>query len=89
MLHTISTATGSFIFDDYLPTVIPHTPSEFTIPVFAGVVTGPTFLAGFGHKSPRVYLLAASLGAVASCGYFFGGSYVYNLVVGARARRRF
>ena len=89
MLHTISTAAGSTFFDDYLPSLIPHTRSEYTVPIFAGLVTGPTFLAGFGHKSPRVYLLAASIGAVASCGYWFGGSFVYNSILGAKARRKF
>lgn len=89
MLHTISTASGSYLFDDYLPSLIPHRPSDYTVPIFSGLITGATFTAGFGHRNPYIYLMAATIGAVASCGYFFGGSYVYNAVLGARARRKF
>lgn len=89
MLHTISTASGTYFFDDYLPSLTSLQPSEYTVPIFSGLVTGATFTAGFGHRNPRIYLMAATIGAVASCGYFFGGSYVYNAILGARARRKF
>jgi hypothetical protein len=89
MIHTLTTASGSYIFDDFLPSQISHTPSEFTVPILSGIMTGTMFTAGFGHKNPRIFLMAATIGAVVSCGYTFGGSYAYNALLGTRARRKF
>jgi hypothetical protein len=89
MLHTLSTASGSMFFDDFLPDLLPHSPSEFTVPIFSGILTGTIFTAGFGHRNPRIFLMAATIGAVVSCGYTFGGSYAYNALLGTRARRKF
>mmetsp|Transcript_16557 Transcript_16557/g.24906 ORF Transcript_16557/g.24906 Transcript_16557/m.24906 type:complete len:195 (-) Transcript_16557:146-730(-) len=89
MLHTMYTGAGDAFFEDWLPRQIPHTPSDYTVPIFSGVATGSSFLFGFNHKNPRVYLLGAAIGGALSCAYWFGGSYVYNTIIGTKSRRRY
>ena len=52
-------------------------------PVFAGMATGGLYKVAAG---PRGAALAATIGTVASCAMWYGGSYVYNVVLGRGGR---
>jgi hypothetical protein len=87
ILNTTWTAIGNFVFEDTLPEYTGITPPIYTVPLFAGMATGSTFLVGFRHKNPRVYVLGAALGGAVSCVYWFYGATVYNTVFGKSKRR--
>jgi hypothetical protein len=88
MLHTIYSFVGSTVFDDFVPARTGMDAPEITVPMFSGLATGASFLFGFGHTKPQVYLMGAGIGAAASCAYFFYGSVVYNTVFGVKKSRR-
>ena len=86
ILNTTWTAIGNFVFEDTLPEYIGITPPIATVPLFAGMATGSSFLVGFRHKNPRVYVLGAALGGGLSCVYWFYGATVYNTIFGTKRR---
>jgi hypothetical protein len=53
--------------------------TELATPIFAGIVTGSAYMSARG---PRAAALAGVIGGVASCAYWYGSSYVYNVVLG-------
>ncbi len=52
-------------------------------PIFAGMVTGALVASSRG---PRAAALAGVLGSVVSCSYWFGESFVQNIVLGKNGR---
>lgn len=87
MLHTIYSFVGSTVFDDFVPAQTGLDTPQLTVPVFSGLATGASFLFGFGHTKPQVYLMGAGIGAAASCAYFLYGTVVYNTLFGKKYRR--
>ena len=48
-------------------------------PAFAGFATGGLYKCGAGVRGAA---LAATIGTIGSCAYWYGSSYVYNVVLG-------
>jgi hypothetical protein len=59
------------------------TGSEWTVPIVSGVMTGGIYKS---TAAPRVAILSAALGGVASCIYSFGGGYVSDAIFGRKGR---
>lgn len=52
-------------------------------PIFAGAITGSIYKA---PRGPRAAALAGGIGAVLSTAYWFGGGWVYNVILGKSGR---
>lgn len=59
------------------------TGTSIATPLFAGVTTGALYKS---TRGPRAAALAAVIGGTVSCAYWFGGSYLYNVVLGRSGR---
>lgn len=56
-----------------------HTGQPIATPLFAGFLTGGLYKS---MRGPRAAALASVIGAGASCVYWYGSSYVSNLLLG-------
>jgi len=60
-----------------------HTGTVLATPLFAGVTTGVLYKS---TRGPRAAALAGVIGGAVSCIYWFGGSYLHNVVLGRSGR---